>query len=397
MPRRKKKKGILERFLERAAEYQKKHAITIVVVVLLFTAFMLFGVARIEMETDFSKEQPQDIPIVKTNQKITDSFGGQDVIIVLLMIDDDIDSENAVNDVRDPRVQDYLMELGDALRLENSIEGISSSGEYLHGAGDLAQVRQVLESRPGLLSFFSKDYRKTIMMVSADAGGGERKVNALSNLINEKIDSISSPPGVEVMITGTPNMRITLLNILKSDAIYTMSLASIIILFLLFIIEKSFRRGILIFVPLALGLIWTMGSMGWLGLKISVATVGLGAMILGLGVEYGVFMLTRFKEERHKGKDQKNSLETAVPSVGSAILGSGMTTITGFLALTLSITPMLQHLGQSLAMGIFFCLVAAVFVMPVIIILEERINRRISSRIHKEVSATLKDQEGRPV
>jgi uncharacterized protein len=53
------------------------------------------------------------------------------------------------------------------------------------------------------------------------------------------------------------------------------------------------------------------------------------------------------------------------------VIGSGMTTIFGFLALTLSVMPLLQKLGLSLALGIFYCLAVAVLVMPSMIIIEE--------------------------
>ena len=122
--------------------------------------------------------------------------------------------------------------------------------------------------------------------------------------------------------------------------------------------------------------------MGWLNLKLSVATVGIGAMILGLGVEYGVFLNTRYKEERDKGKTQLEALKIAVPAIGSAILGSGLTTIVGFLALTLSVMPMLQDLGKSLAIGIGFSLFISIFIAPAIIIIFEDLGIIFARKMH---------------
>ena len=70
----------------------------------------------------------------------------------------------------------------------------------------------------------------------------------------------------------------------------------------------------------------------------------------------------------------------ALPSVGSAILGSAITTIAGFLALLLAAMPMMQNLGLTLAMGIFFCLMAVLFVSPVLILLEEKLFVRLENR-----------------
>ena len=80
-----------------------------------------------------------------------------------------------------------------------------------------------------------------------------------------------------------------------------------------------------------------------------------------------------------------------VSQIGQAILGSGLTTITGFLALTLSIMPMLQKLGASLALGIFYSLSAAIFVMPIVIILEEDAREWYIPKLHKIISKQKKE------
>ena len=91
----------------------------------------------------------------------------------------------------------------------------------------------------------------------------------------------------------------------------------------------------------------------------------------GIGVEYGVFVLSRYKEERAKNITQLDSMKTTVYAIGTAVIGSGLTTIVGFGVLSFATVPMIQHLGQTLALGIAYCLLAALFVNPVFILLEE--------------------------
>ena len=379
--------SFLETFLERVAILQKKHAIAVLIIILVATLFIGYGITKIQMESDINKEMPQELPIYKLNNKITDTFGGQDTTILLLTLDDSIDYKDAPKDIRDPSIINYLKILQVELEKESMIEGVTSIATYTSNIDfkNLNQVQTFLKAAPALGSFFSKDYKTTIMFVTADVGSSDEKVHALSKLINDKIDGLSIPSGLKIMQTGTPQLRITIFSLLASDAMFTLVLAAAIILLLLFIMERSFTKGLLVFSPLMFGLIWTMGTMGWLGIKLSIATVGLGAMILGLGVEYGTFILTRYKEERDKEKNQLDSLKVAVPGVGSAILGSGATTIIGFLALTLSVMPMLQHLGVSLALGIFYSLFAAVFVSPIIIILEEQFEYYYTHRKHEKI------------
>jgi predicted RND superfamily exporter protein len=88
-----------------------------------------------------------------------------------------------------------------------------------------------------------------------------------------------------------------ILDLLVKDAIFTLIIAAIIIFFLLIILQKSLTKAFLVFSPLVFGLVWTLGITGILNIKLSIATVGIGAMILGLGVEYGIFIVSRYKKK----------------------------------------------------------------------------------------------------
>ena len=84
-------------------------------------------------------------------------------------------------------------------------------------------------------------------------------------------------------------------------------------------------------------------------------------------------------------------MKTTVYAIGTAVIGSGLTTIVGFGVLSFASVPMIQHLGQTLALGIAYCLLAALFVNPVFILLEEdyeywNTNRKLEKlSIKKEV------------
>jgi predicted RND superfamily exporter protein len=390
--------GFLETMLEGVARFQKKFALPILIGVIIITIILGVGIKDISLQTDLTKEMPQDLPVFQLNDKISDTFGGQDTVILLFQIDDGLDKRTGVDDIRHPYVMQALLLLEDMLGEESSVDEIVSPARYFKGKQffTLDHTKSILDSQPGSDMFFSKDYKSTLMYIRADVGSSEDKISDLAKLIKENIDAAPSIPGVKVSLTGNPPMRVTISQLLAHDAVYTLMLAALIILLLLFVMERSITKGLLVFSPLIIGLIWTMGTMGWLKIPLSVATVGLGAMILGLGVEYGVFMLTRYKEERDLGSGQLESLLVAVPSVGGAIFGSGMTTIIGFLALTLSTLPMMQKLGITLALGIGFTLISAVFVAPVIIILEENFEYWYTHHKHAKLSVKKETHNRRP-
>lgn len=363
---------LLQRSLIKLAEIQKKHARSLAVLVIIFTIILGIGLKDLTINSDFRKEMPKQLPIFALNDRIADKFGGEDMVVIAVQIDDSVDLKNAVRDIRDPRVIQSLIFLDEELRNEATIISVASPASLFRGKETVTtqDVTRTLNS-PQANAFFSRNFKMALMYITADIGSGEEQIQNFDKLIQNRIDHTPKPPGVKFGITGGPTLRMTIFDLLKSDAVFTLLVAAFIILLLLFVMEGSYTQGILVFAPLSLGLIWTMGTLGWLGIPLSVATVGLSSMILGLGVEYGVFVLSRYNEERTKKKSQLDSMKTTVFGIGSAIIGSGLTTIVGFGVLSFSTVPMIQHLGQTLALGIAFCLLAALFVNPVFILLEE--------------------------
>jgi hypothetical protein len=242
---------------------------------------------------------------------------------------------------------------------------------------------------PQSKSAFNKDYSATIVLVSANLGAQEQTVRDLEETIQKDIDSSAIPPGVKVQLTGMPPLRVVLMDTLQSDAVFTICLAALSILIVLVLISNPRSDGVVVFAPLVFGLIWTMGTMGWLNIALSIATVGVGAMILGLGVEYSVFYIERYNEERDKGYAQIKSMKLAMKEVGGAIIGSSSTVIVGFLALMLASMPMLQHLGLTLAIGIFYCVVAAIGLNPALMVVHENVMHYIDLKRHKKLSERI--------
>lgn len=383
------KKSGLQKLLKRLATLQHNYTWTFMIIFGILSLVLFSGIGNIAFESDMMKEMPQSLPIFQLNNRVADSFGGQDTVLILFELEQDSNTKQDLVDLRDKEVMEYFYSIQKKISGKSSVESVMSAGLFFASSINNDMLTQetvdyVFDNVPEVSSFVSKDYTTAIMVINADVGSDEKKLDALEESINEAIKDTPSVPGLKATVTGTPSVMKTMIDMLKSDSLFTLGIAGLIIFIFLIFMERSFTKAFLVFAPLIFGVLWTIGLMGWINLKISIATAGLGAMLLGLGVEYGVFTLTRYKEERAKGHNQLKSMEVSLPSVGSAMIGSSMTTIAGFLALTLSITPMMQHLGLSLAIGIGFCLIAAIGLAPVIILLEERYEHYITEKRFKK-------------
>ncbi len=366
------------------AMWQSKRSGQIVALAIAFTLFHLVGATFIYLETDFSKFSPQDMPVIVMKNKVRDTFSGQDTMFILVELDTSSTSSDAVRDIRDPRVLTMLSNLEKNVREESGVDTMQSPASLFAENGipnSTEGVRTALEKVPYAGKFYNRDYSATTALITSNVGTSPDKINELKNAIDEDIGETPKPPGVKLTLTGMSPIRVLVADILVKDAKYTIVLASAVILLLLIVVTKSVTRGYLVFNPLVFALIWTLGTMGWLGIPLSMVTTGVGAMILGLGVEYSIFIVSKYEDERELGKTQEEAIFISLDEVGIAIVGSSTTTMVGFLALLLSIMPMMHDLGLTLAMGIFYCVVSSLVINPAFIVFEENTFKRLFKRI----------------
>ncbi len=387
-----KEKISVEKALTHLAYFQCRHYKKIIVVALIITVFFAFGMTKLSFQGDINKEMPEDLPVFALQDKIESKFGGEEVMIIAVCIDKETSAKNIPRDVRDPRVIASVVDLDKRLKDESSIERVQSIGPFFQQdvPDDIEGVKRTLASAPGAESFLNDDFSIMLIYVSPIAGLSEEKVKEATDIIQNDVDAITKPAGVEYRITGTAPLIVELLRIMKEDMIFTTGFAAIVIFILLALLEKSFSKGFLVFLPLIFALTWTFGTMGLLRIPVSIGTVAIGAIILGLGVEYGIFMVSRYYEERERHAPVE-ALKIAVSNIGASTFGSAATTTAAFLALTLSVMPLIQHLGQSLALSIIFCWLAAAVVNPCFVVFEERIEaKRLAQWLQKWMSKRYK-------
>ena len=388
-----KEKIGIERALTKLASFQCRHYKKIIVASLILTVFLGYGVTDLHFQGNIEKEMPQDLPVFALQDKIASKFRGEEFIIIAVCLNEETGAKDIPYDIRDPKVIESVVELHERLEAESSIEKVQSVAPFFQESvpDDLEEMKKKLASIPGAESFFNDDF--SIMLVYASTAGGlsEEKVKEARDILQNDIDAITKPAGVEYKVTGAAPIIFEIVRLMREDMVFTTLVAAVIIFGLLALLERSLTKGFLVFLPLIFAITWTFGTMGFLGIAISISTVMIGAVIIGLGVEYGIFMLSRYYEERERHASPE-ALKIAVSNIGASTFGSAATTTAAFLALTLSAMPMIQHLGETLALAIIFCWLAAAVVNPCFVVFEERVEaRKLAQWLQKWVSERYKE------
>lgn len=133
----------------------------------------------------------------------------------------------------------------------------------------------------------------------------------------------------------------------------------------------SYRRyGVMMYVgiPLIMVVTWTIG-LGWLVFgKLDMVSSAFAAVLVGLGVDYGIHIYNRYVEERMGGMSVEDSFAEAMSHTGYSVVIGMTTTAFSFLALCVSRFGGLANFGILAAMGLVLAVPAMVFVLPAIVV-----------------------------
>ena len=117
-------------------------------------------------------------------------------------------------------------------------------------------------------------------------------------------------------------------------------------------------------------------------------TTGMG---LGLGIDYALLMVNRFREELHRGKNIEDSIVTTMATAGKTVFYSGMTVLVTLLSLTFFPLPFLQSFGYAGVSVVALAVIGALFGLPPILaILGDRIDKGVVRK-----SAITPKEDGR--
>jgi len=137
----------------------------------------------------------------------------------------------------------------------------------------------------------------------------------------------------------------------SNDFIKFIVSASSVVLLLLIILFRNMKKVIFALVPVVTGLVFMFGIMGWLGIGFNLFNIVATILIIGLGVDYGIFMVCKISEGYDHATDR-------------AIFVSGLTTLAGFGALALARHPALHSIGVTVLLGISAAVPSALLVIP---------------------------------
>jgi predicted RND superfamily exporter protein len=349
-----------------------KYSFTIWSIVLIISIIGMFKVERRVDMIDYFKEGST---IRKTEKLLQDKFSGS--LPVYVTVKGNIQSPDVLNTM--DKVQSF-METNEYMKQTQSVADLIKEMNEIMGEGKtipdseekIQQLWFLLDGQDIMEQLVSYDLDEGLIQGNISTTDNEALSDFSDDL--EQFIKENQSDDCEMEVTGIPSLYERLDHSIVSSQANSLILAIILVFIIVALLLKSPLKGFFAIIPIGATLLLLFGFMGFTGIPLDIATVLVGSISVGIGIDYAIHMITHFEEDYKKTKSIQSALEESIKISGRAIVINVLSVSLGFLILLFSNLVPLQRFGLLVAVTMISSGVATLTLMPVVINL---ISRRI--------------------
>lgn len=210
--------------------------------------------------------------------------------------------------------------------------------------------------------------RGQIYLVTAHAVRGDLSGACVARLRELVEATRAEVAGVNIGITGEPVLEHDEMAQSQTDTTVA-TVVSLVICALIFIFGYSETgRPVKATVCLMVGLAYTMGFATLVIGHLNILTITFLPILIGLAIDFGVHLVTRYEEELRHGRSEAEALRTAMVFTGQGIFTGAFTTAGAFLAMGFTDFKGIQEMGIISGGGLLICLVPMMTMLPALLL-----------------------------
>lgn len=368
---------MIGKFIERYSSFVTRRPFIVLVVVVLITIFAIQMAGTIQTKKTEQKDfLPQDVGAISTLFAVEDEFGSTNIVHLVIERDPRYTGSDEVSDVRDPRVILYMNQLSDlALHTQDVLE-VTSPASVLRSINDgrLPQSRRdiiELTHKNGLLdSYISNDYSLALVRIKTT---DDVDLENLERELDKLITQVPEPPGIKTSLGGSVMESRVMEKTIGPDMAKTSVYSLIGILAIILLLFRSIKYGFTPMTTIIFGSIWAMGYVGFIGMGMTSQTSGVLSMIMGIGIDFGIQVVTRYRLEL-PGKSPEEAMAVSLNNVIIPMSTTTLASLIGFGAMSLGKLTFLVDMGTMMGYGVVASMLAAITIVPALIVIFDKID-----------------------
>jgi len=355
------------------------HRKTVLFVSLLVFGVMLAGIPRLRVETSNEEFLGKEHEAVQVLDFTSDYFSGD----MNIMVEFDTGQRDGL---KDPTVLNAMLDLEEFL-LENGVAKTFSLTTLVRqmskkfNADDPA-FYEIPESRTMisqllLLYTFQGGTLGDMAIGDFSAGtvtgmykmGSSGNVSRLSGLVQEYIDEHFAESGeMRVRMIGATTLMDRMFTQMTRSQLVGLGTTIAAVAFLVMLLMGSIVAGLIAAIPLILTVTFSMGIMAYTGQPLDIMTLMVSVVAVGIGVDYSIHFISRFRTEYREDKDANRALQATIQTTGRGITYNALTVALGFFILIFASFKGIRTFGWQIALTMGISALSAISIIPAILV-----------------------------
>ncbi len=390
-------KMVENRFLTAIATGVVRHKYLTFAVTIVIVVVSLYGMSKVWINSSFLEKFEKTSDIVQTDAFINRHFGGTSTLNVIIDASEEgafkqpavlnaidkmqADLESSLDVVGNSfALTDYLR------RLNKVMHADSEAYNRIPENSDLVAQYLLLYEMSGdpenLWKVVDYNYRKANVTFQLKSDNSIALNSAISQ-IETHLPALKEQ-GLTLHYAGSGYKGLVFTDLILEGQVKSLVLSIIIIIILLSLMFKRLSAGLIGAVPIIITAVIGFGVMGLLDIPLSTTTALLSSIAIGIGIDYAVHFLERYKIYALRTGDKLKTAGLTMQHSGRAIALNAIVVIAGFLVLLASVFPPNRILGALVSMNMFTSFLGTVTIMYLLLNMtnlyiksKEKINEKV--------------------
>lgn len=156
-------------------------------------------------------------------------------------------------------------------------------------------------------------------------------IKKISNYLDENL-----PQAYSYKITGEPKVLVRMSDYIVQGQIMSLALSLASVAFVVFLIFQNWKAAVLSLIPISTAVLFNFGVMGFLGIRLDIATAIIASITIGIGIDDTIHFLNTYRHFNKLGISQSEVITKTLTRAGKAIIYTSIALIFGFLVLIIS-------------------------------------------------------------
>ncbi|NLU41474.1 MAG: RND family transporter [Firmicutes bacterium] len=356
------------------------HARGVTIASIIIVVVCVVGALNLSLESNMMNYFEKGSPIIRGTNIVEDQFGGS--MQVSLVFD-----TGEPDGVKEPAVLNRMLETQDFL---NSVPGVSRATSIADVVRELnralnmgeneyytiPETRQAvaqelllftLQGGSSVDSLVSYNFDKAIVSARIESMSSEQLRRTIRRLDDYVRANYPSDGDLQVKVVGIPNVMLVLADRFRDSQIYSLAISIVTCGIIVSILMGSFLAGVISILPLILTVAVNFGVMGYSGVPLDAVTTMIASIAVGIGIDYSIHYISRYRLEIEAGKDPSEAIATTSSTAGRGIFFNALTLIVGFAILAFSHFRAVDVFGYLIALTMLTSSLSSLTIVPAIL------------------------------